>query len=235
VARSVFKADFYAALERQVHAILRKGLSETPAAGYFSRNLPGYDAYALGLHPVSGEPTELFFTPEWREMLAVIWGVSPTPYIFVGAHHHTPGSASGFIHNDYNPVWFPRVVDERVQIPNQQLCSYRTGVGPLAPDRKAEMVRGVALILYVANQEWRPGDGGETALYGASDAKPNDPVAVWAPENNSLVSFECTPNSFHTFLSNRRIARTSIIMWVHRPLEEAVSLYGEHNLERWKS
>ena len=39
-----------------------------------SRSLPGYDAYALGLGPVPGEPAELFFTREWREMLAGIWG-----------------------------------------------------------------------------------------------------------------------------------------------------------------
>jgi Rps23 Pro-64 3,4-dihydroxylase Tpa1-like proline 4-hydroxylase len=122
-----------------------------------------------------------------------------------------------------------------VQIPDEQLCSYKTGAGPLAPGQKVEVVRGAALILYLANQEWRPGDGGETALYESSGVRVDDPVAAWPPENNSLVSFECTPHSFHTFLANTRIARTSIIMWVHRPLEEAVSLYGEDGLERWRS
>ena len=235
VARNVFKPGYYAALERQIYGILRQGLSEVPAPGRFSRNLPGYDAYALGLGPVPGEPAELFFTREWREMLAGIWGVCPTPYMFAGAHHHAPGSAAGFIHNDLNPVWFPRAAGGRVQIPDEQLCSYKTGAGPLAPGQKVEVVRGAALILYLANQEWRPGDGGETALYESSGVRVDDPVAAWPPENNSLVSFECTPHSFHTFLANTRIARTSIIMWVHRPLEEAVSLYGEDGLERWRS
>ena len=122
-----------------------------------------------------------------------------------------------------------------MQIPDEQLCSYKTGAGPLAPEQKVEVVRGAALILYLANRELQPGDGGETALYESPGAPVDDPVAAWQPENNSLVSFECTPRSFHTFLTNTRIARTSIIMWVRRPLEEAVSLYGEDGLERWKS
>jgi hypothetical protein len=234
IARNVFKPDYYAALECQIRGML-KDLSEVAAPGRLSRNLPGYDAYALGLAAMTGEPTDLFFTLEWRDVVAGIWGVSPTPYMFVGIHHHTRGSASGFIHNDFNPVWFPRAIDERVQTPNNKLCSYKTGAGPLPPEQKVEVVRGAALILYLANRGWWPGDGGEIGLYESPDASVDDPAVAWPPENNSLVSFECTPRSFHTFLTNTRIARTSIIMWIHRPLNEAVSLYGRENLERFAS
>ena len=223
VARNVFSRDYYEALERQIRRTLAAGLSETPAPGRFSRNLPGYDAYALGLAPQPDEPTALFFSEPWRELLADLWGISPTPYVFVGAHHHSPGSHSGFIHNDFNPVWFPRTQDGRVQTPNQDLCSYKTGAGPLAPEQKIEVVRGAALILYLANDAWRPGDGGETGLYASSEARIGDAATAWPPHNNTLISFECTPGSFHTFIANTRIARTSIIMWVHRPREEAIA------------
>lgn len=235
VARNVFKLDFYRALERQIRGILRLGLSEVPAVGRFSRNLPGYDAYAIGLGQAEGEPTAIFLSPAWRDLLSGVWGISPTPYLFVGAHHHTPGSRSGFIHNDLNPVWFPRASAGRIQTPHQDLCSYKTGVGSLAPEEKIEVVRGAVLIFYVANDDWRPGDGGETGLYASADARIGQPATGWPPENNTLVSFECTPSSFHGYIANPRISRTSIIMWVHRPLEDAVTLYGEERLERWKS
>jgi hypothetical protein len=233
VARKVFKVDFYRALERQIQAILRLGLIEVPAVGRFSRNLPGYDAYAIGLGQAEGGPAAVFLSPAWRDLLAGIWGICPTPYLFVGAHHHTPSSRSGFVHTDFNPVWFPRASDDRIQTPRQDLCSYKTGVGSLAPEQRIEVVRGAALIFYLANGAWKPGDGGETGLYASSNARVGQPVTAWPPENNTLVTFECTPSSFHGYIANTRVSRTSIIMWVHRPLEEAVALYGEEALERW--
>jgi hypothetical protein len=234
VARGVFKPDFYRALERQILDILRLGRSEMPGAGRFARNLPGYDAYAIGLGHQAGQPSELFLSPAWRDLLAGLWNVAPTPYVLVGAHHHAPGSKHGFIHNDFNPVWFPRAPDGAIQTAAQELCSYKTGAGSLAAEDKVEVVRGAVLIFYLANEPWRPGDGGETGLYDSPLAPLGDPVTGWPPENNTLLSFECTPSSFHGYIHNRRIARTSIIMWVHRPLGEAIALYGETQLERWK-
>jgi 2-oxoglutarate-Fe(II)-dependent oxygenase superfamily protein len=232
VARNVFKPDYYKALERQICEILTTR-SEEPDQGRLGRNLPGYDTHAVGLAPMTGQPTDLFFSRDWRDVLARVWGVSPTPYMVVWVHHHTPGSASGWVHNDFNPTWFPRTQDDRIRTLDSQLCAFQTGAGPLPPEQKIELVRGAALILFVANDEWWPGDGGETGLYESVHSSVADPAVAWPPENNSLVSFECTPQSFHAFLTNTRIARTSIIMWIHRPLEEAVSMYGADNLEPW--
>jgi hypothetical protein len=235
VARNVFKIDFYQALERQIRDVLDLGLSETPVSRRFSRNLPGYDAYGLGLSGTESKPAGIFLTPEWRDLLARLWGVTPTPYVFVGAHHHTPNSQDGFIHSDFNPVWFPRAPATAIQTPVHGLCSYKTGAGRLSVEQKIEVVRGAVLIFYLANDAWQPGDGGDTGLYESAAGPVTQPAVAWPPENNTLVSFECTPSSFHTFISNTRIPRTSIIMWVHRPLEEAVRMYGEERLERWKT
>lgn len=49
VARDVFMSDFYSALAAQLHTILGRGLSETPGRGQFSRSIPGYDAYGIGV------------------------------------------------------------------------------------------------------------------------------------------------------------------------------------------
>lgn len=235
VARNVFTPDFYDALETQMLGIIARGLSETPSLGRFSRNLPGYDSYALGLGRPEGEPTDLFLSPAWRNLMAGVWGITPTPYLFVGAHHHAPRSGNGFIHSDFNPAWFPKASPDTIQTPQPDLCAYKTGEGPLPAEAKIEVVRGAVLILYVANAPWFPGDGGDTGLYASADATVGRPAVTCPPENNTLVSFECTPHSFHAFLSNTRTPRTSIIMWVHRPLEEAVALYGEQHLERWQS
>jgi hypothetical protein len=97
------------------------------------------------------------------------------------------------------------------------------------------MVRGAVVIFFLANDtQWLPGDGGETGLYTRPDRPVGVPDTSWPPENNSLISFECTPRSFHGFISNTRSPRTSIIMWVHRTCEEAVGLFGADQLEQWK-
>ncbi len=239
VARNVFTEDFYAALEEQMRSTLRLGLSESVDYARFSRNLPGYDAYGIGLAPGSGgdddPPASIFLSPGWRDLVCRLHAIGPTPYVFAGAHHHTPGSTSGFIHNDFNSVWFPRALDDTIQIPHQELCSFKTGEGPLEPDEKIEVVRGAVVIYFLANQpHWLPGDGGETGLYHSPDQLIGAVDASWPPENNSLISFECTPHSFHGFLSNRRLPRTSIIMWVHRTRDEAAERFGIEQLERWK-
>jgi hypothetical protein len=233
VARDVFKPDFYRALDRQIGDLVRLGLSESPGHGGFSRNLPGYDAYGVGLGHAGGQPTDIFLSPAWRDLLCGLHGIGPTPYVFAGAHHHAPGSKSGFIHNDFNSVWFPKAKDDEIQIPDQELCAYKTGVGPLGDEDKVEVIRGAAMIFFLGNDGWRPGNGGETGLYSSSEAVVGRPEASWPPENNTLISFECTPQSFHGYLSNVRGSRTSIIMWVHRTREEAVERYGADRFERW--
>jgi len=234
VARNVFKPDFYAALSAQLGGILGGGLSDAPARGRFSRSIPGYDAYGIGLDHTTPEPAAIFLAPAWRDLMCGLFGITRTPYVFAGAHYHAVGSRDGFIHNDFNPVWFLRSCESCIGIPREERCAYKTGAGPAPEEEKIEVVRGAVMIIYLLNDGWRPGDGGETGLFESRQSCISEPDAACPPENNSLVAFECTPHSFHVFLSNRRLPRTSLIMWVHRPLEEAIEKYGEDRLERWK-
>jgi len=235
VACNVFAPLFYEALATSLRRILEAGLSESPIAGRFSRNIPGYDAYGIGINDSLDEPLTLFVSPVWRDLMVRLFAIPETPYVFAGAHHHAVGSLSGFVHNDFNPVWFPRANGSELQIPQQELCAYKTGAGPLSASEKVEVVRGAVVIFYLLNDGWRPGDGGETGLFDTRSARVSEPQARCGPENNSLVAFECTPESYHTFLTNHRLPRTSIIMWVHRPLDDAVAKFGDKYLERWKS
>jgi hypothetical protein len=233
IARDVFRRDFYGALAGQLREILSRGLSEAPARDRFSRSIPGYDAYGIGLDRALPGPLAIFLSPLWRDLLSGLFGIGVTPYVFAGAHYHATGSKSGFVHNDFNPTWFPRAATMQIQTPNHELCAYRSGVGPLDASRKIEVVRGAAMIFFLLNDGWRPGDEGETGLYDSARRPVSEPGVRVAPENNCLVAFECTPHSFHAYLTNTRLPRTSIIMWVHRPLEEAAEKYGRENLERW--
>ena len=81
---------------------------------------------------------------------------------------------------------------------------------------------------------WRPGDGGETALYASSsDAPVAGPAPTVAPIDNSLVLFECTPYSWHTFLSNRVRPRESLVMWLHRTKQQTIERWGEASIAYW--
>ena len=146
-----------------------------------------------------------------------------------------PGGPTGFLHNDFNPVWFPRATDgdDRLQLPDHASCDFKTGEGTLADDAKVETIRGAVVIYYLLNDGWQPGDGGETGLFGSGTDDPAAPLGTCPPVNNSLIAFECTPFSFHAFLANHR-PRTSIIMWVHRTTDEAYEKFGDALVERWQ-
>jgi hypothetical protein len=235
VAHDVFTTDFYQSLEAQLRAVLDAGLSEVPDRTRFSRNIPGYDSYGIGFGALMPHPIGLFLSPAWRDLVCGLFGVERTPYVFAGAHHHAVGSSSGFVHNDYNPVWFVRSHDGRIRTPDPARCAYKTGEGTLPDSAKIEMVRGVAVLFFLLNDGWRPGDGGETGLYHLGRDPVDAPAVRCPPVNNSLVAFECTPHSFHTYLANPRLPRTSIIMWVHRGMADADAAHGVDAVERWTS
>ncbi|WP_027344393.1 2OG-Fe(II) oxygenase [Hamadaea tsunoensis] len=235
VARDVFTPDFAASLAAQLGEILGRGLSDVPAQGRFSRGMKGYDAYGIGITEDLPAPLSLFISAPWRDLMCGLFGVEKTPYVFAGAHHHAPWGANGFIHNDFNPVWFPRAADaEEIRIPDMALCDFKTGAGSLPDAGKVETVRGAVILYYLLNDGWRPGDGGETGLFHQVTDRHEAAAVRCPPIDNSIVAFECTPQSFHAYLANRGRARTSIIMWVHRGVAEAAERHGADRIEKWR-
>lgn len=228
VAKNVFTGPFYALLDEAMKAILAKGLHETHVDNCFSRTITGYDAYGLGIDGRTPWPLSLFASLEWHNLLAAMFGIPGTRQINAGAHHHIPGSNDGFIHNDFNPVFFP--VHRKSGIGFQGGCDYKSGEG--APE-KVEVVRAVAMIFFLANDGWQQGEGGETGLFDKYSPTVDAPGILVPPENNSLVMFECTPRSWHSFLHNPRVSRTSIIMWTHRTMKNALKQWPAEKLERW--
>lgn len=221
-ATNVFIPPLYAELTAAYETILNEG--------QFTRNMPNYDASAVGFDTSVDWPFSVFVSRAWHDMFARLLAVEANGCVHGGLHHHAVGSRHGFVHNDLNPVWFATGDDtDDILIPRHALCSYCYGKGPEGV-RKREAVRAVAIIYYLCNEEWQPGDGGETGLYRSGRDAVEHPVVAVPPINNSLVAFECTPGSFHSFRSNLRSPRNSVITWLHCERSTAVSRWGESAL-----
>lgn len=228
VAGNVFTTDFYAQLHDEFARVER----EHPDA--FRRNMTGYDAAGADLGNFRAGPLGVFISRAWHDLIAQVAGVATTGDVSGGLHHHDPGARSGWPHNDLNPGWFAGPVPEpgEVRLPFVDKVGYHAGERPPGVTAR-ETVRGVSVLFYLGNPEWQPGDGGETGLFTNVDSAARRPRAAVPPVNNSLVLFECTPFSWHAFVSNATKPRNSVVMWLHRPKDEAVARWGEHSIVHW--
>jgi hypothetical protein len=235
VARGVFKEEFYRALAGAFRDILARGLDDGAGDLRFTRARRGYDAYGLSFPADLAGPLRIFISRPWHDMLADLTGVRATGHVNSGLHHHVAGSGDGFVHNDLNPGWFvDEPNDDGVIVADHDACDYISGEVRQPGVTPRVVVRAAAMLFYLCNPPWSPGDGGSTGLYRNQRDPVGRPAAVVPPLNNSILVFECTPFSYHTFLSNRRHPRNCAIMWVHRPLEDAVDRWGAEAIVHWK-
>jgi 2OG-Fe(II) oxygenase superfamily len=220
VAYDVFKPDVYAKLA----SAFEEALAATNGRPYLE---------AHGIHgcTIDRDIAEQFYplvTREWHDLLSAILGIEATGHVAVGLHHHRIGSQNGFPHNDLNPGWFVgEPAEDEVTVDGSDI-EYTSGA-LLTPTRRPaiETVRAAAMLYYICNPPWRRGDGGATGLYRSGSDDIADPVISLPPLNNSMLLFECTPHSFHGFMSNRRSVRNSIVMWLHQTKAQVSMTWGE--------
>lgn len=223
-ASDVLEDALYSAIVSQTREILG---SRAPS------HVSGYDADILTLGDDTAFPLAVFLSPDWHDLLARVLRINATGDISVAIHRHPPGSRSGWVHNDLAPGWF---VDKDtggcLNNSSGSGCHYKTGQTESSLIRTREMVRAATLIYYIGNESrWTSEDGGETGLFtSASQIAPTKEVP---PLGNSLLLFECTPFSFHSFRETR-VTRTSIVMWLHRPRHEVTSLWGSEAIVPWR-
>jgi hypothetical protein len=235
LVQNVFREAVYSQLVAEFQQVLRRGFSESVDPDKFSL-VTGYDAYAVGFRSDPTHPFRIFVSRWWHDLIAKVTGVTATGDIRGGLHHHVPGSTNGAIHNDLNPGWFVDAPNEDgINVSNGALCSYHYGTTTNTALKPRESVRAVAVLLYLNNPTWAPGDGGETGLYHGADVPVEKPAVAIPPINNSMLVFECTPFSYHAFLSNLHHPRNSVIMWLHRPAFEAAGLWGDRKIVKWRN
>jgi hypothetical protein len=225
LAQDVFTDDYYQQLEDAFQSLLDQGISEEYDESRFSRNMGNYDAFGCPFNEAECGPFEIFFGRQFHDFLAGLFGVAATGDIESSRHHHSPGGDSGNIHNDFNPCWFPKSAPGEITVA-ADVHHERKG-------REHHVVRAISLIYYLNNSEWCPGDGGETGFYSYHDVNVLEPDVAVPPRNNSLLAFECTPYSYHSFIANGNKPRNSFIMWLHREYNDAIEKYGEEKLVGW--
>jgi hypothetical protein len=226
VATNVFRPAVYAELERDFHARMDRGEL---------RPMGSYDALGLSFDKEVTGPFALFFSRAWHDLIARLVGVTATGHVSGGLHHHAVGSASGQVHNDLNPGWFADAGtrDDGIVVSTSDLCEYATGRTSDPQIEPRELMRAVAVLFYVGNAPWAPGDGGATGLYRHRDDDVHRPAAIVPPHSNSLLAFECTPWSFHSFIGNRRNPRNCLVTWLHRERHEVLDRWGAAPIVPW--
>jgi hypothetical protein len=221
VAPSVFKPELAAELEREVRNIV--------AGPGGLRHFGWYDASSVGFSPDMPGALSVFISRAWHDFIAAFMAVPATGHVNGGIHHHAIGSANGFVHNDLNPVFFDDS-EEEIILPSRDRVSYTQGTAFSVGARPLEVVRCTALLYYLANPPWRLGDGGETGLYDVFNHHICNARRRIPPINNSMLLFNCTPSSFHSFLANRRHPRNCIVMWLHAERQEMAKRFGQRKL-----
>jgi LPS sulfotransferase NodH len=224
-AGPVFRPEVYAGLVAAFH--------EFGEAGLFTRGIPGYDVTAM---PITSEhaagPFAVFMSRPWHDLLARLFDVDATGEVNISLHHHAVGSLSGSPHNDLNPGWFvPGEPEGDVVVHHPKVCDYRSGA-TTTDATSVERVRAVAVIYHLANPEV-PTFGGDTGLYRRSSDRVDRPLVLAPPVNNSLIAFECTPFSYHAFLTNHSNERNCLVMWLHRSKEDVVERFGGASIVGW--
>ena len=223
-AGPVFGLDVYESLVAAFH--------EYETNGMFTRGIPGYDVTAMALTRDNAGPFDVFMTRSWHDLLAHMFNVDASGEVNVSLHHHAVGSQSGSPHNDLNPGWFvPGDTHGEIVVHDPRVCDYRNGTSKTG-DPTVERMRAVAVIFHLANPMGHV-EGGDTGLYRGRSDPVDRPLVIAPPINNTLIAFECTPFSYHAFLTNRTNERNCLVMWLHRSKEYVVNHYGEASIVGW--
>ncbi len=223
-AGNVFTPEVYAAMETQYLEYQTKGM--------VTSSIPSYDVTATAVTRRNAGGLSVLTSRAWHDALAGAFGIEATGNVNVTLHHHDKGSESGKPHNDLNPGWF--VTDDAdeqgITVHDPQFIDYNKGKAAAGHDT-VEDIRAIALIFYLCSPPVR--SGGETGLYWSVQDPVDKPAVSVHPHNNSFIAFECTPYSFHSFITNTQAERNCIVMWLHRTKQETIRRFGEDQIVYW--
>ncbi len=213
--RDVFVPQFHRLLTEQ----LEQARADSPAE--------------LPLTALPDGPLALFLSRPWHDLITRVSGVETCGDVEGSLQHHAANSPRGRPRHGLSPAWFPArpPAPGAVGLPDPAI-EPRTGARPDGMDAR-ELVRAVAVLFHLGNPPWRPGDGGETGLFAESGGRDQRPTVIVPPLDNSMLVFECTPRSWHSFLGANAAARTSVAMWLHQPRKQAAHRWGGDRVAEW--
>jgi hypothetical protein len=211
IATNVFTAETYAQLVHDFRAVL----NAQQGANYNRQ----HDFLGSSLFRGQCGSLELFLSPAWFALFSRLFQVDGASWLTAGVHRHRPGSRDGFPHNDIFPE-------------NLQSRGGNGDVLPFGSAGNGRAVRAVAILFYLNNGPWTPGDGGETSLYRDWKDPVDDPVASVPPCDNTLLAFGCNPHSYHSFRTNKK-QRDSVISFVYRSVDDYTQLWGDEGVRQY--
>ncbi len=217
IADNLFCDSFYKLLCKEFNNRLDRGLSEKYNKNKFWK-FGHYDAYCYNFNPEKDDFSHTFYSLHWQKWVNNFFGLKVNKSMLAELHHHLPNSKKGYIHNDYDISSFKREPLPNGVNPHRHQIDYRGRT----EGADIYCVRSIAMLYYFNNPDFIL--GGETGLFkNYDDEKPKFAVE---PHNNRLLAFEVSPNSWHSFLSNK-VIRNSMVMWFHSPEAYMTNRYGE--------
>lgn len=208
VVDNFFKPEIYKALCEKFNEVKARGLSNEKRGEYskFHAFDMDYDGY-LYIPSATLEPTNplrLFYSLEWNAFFSKVFKQFTTFETTFALHHHPAGDKTGFVHHDFSKKQFRKYSS----LPNGVISTERDG-------NTEHRRRAISLLIYLNNEEWQEGDGGETGIYNKDGTQLLKKIP---PVNNRLFAFQTSPVSMHAFQSNRK-ARNCMVQWFHIPFE----------------
>lgn len=210
VVDNFFKPEVYEALCQQFNEVKAQGLSNekrVELTKFHSFDMD-YDGYVHVPAPTldATNSRRLFYSLEWNTFVSKVFHQFTTFETSFAFHHHPSGDKTGFVHHDFVDVhFFPTPI-----LPNGVIAGERPKDAQTVARRRA-----ISLLIYINNEEWQEGDGGETGIYAADKVTLLKTVP---PVNNRLFAFQTSPISMHAFQTNKK-ERNCLIQWFHIPPE----------------
>ncbi len=219
-ASSVLDPEIYDAVSAKFRLIVEQTQGRGPLR--MSASTGNYDAQILALNADLAGWFSPFLEAAWIKSLHRFLRIPETHRIDAALHSSPPGSRTGWIHTDLCSAWFDEAsCGDELSFANRAACDYFTGKTHTESARPKEYVRAATMIYYLCNEGWSERDGGETGLYGAAKLHDRTIVSRVPPVDNTLLLFECSPHSYHRFLTNPGRRRNSIILWLHTTVDAA--------------
>ncbi len=179
-----------------------------------------YDAYSFGINPYytyPGCPNEKFFSKAAIDKVGDRLGVKLTYDVSATFHFARPdpnaeATEGGWIHTDNEAQRF----HDR-PVPDGPLKGVNFSTEPTAPLKRRRAIAG----LFYLNDNWKPGQGGETEFY--TSRNPKDVLETIAPIGNRLVLFVMGETSFHRALPTK-VDRDVMVFWYHADEASGVNI-----------
>ena len=204
---------------------------------YKTENGKTYNALIAGLSKEDLKNGYDFFgSQQWMDFVSDLFCITFNKYISASLHYHEAPSKSGWPHTDLNICAFNDDPEMRIQVGTNG-ANYADDTAGRQP-HAVKCLRWVAGLYYYNNKQTiTEADGGGTGLY---DATGQTVIKSSLPQNNSLILFEISPVSYHSFIG-ANFNRSALVHWFHTSAGEYIKdnyhKIDVNNLrfERWSS